>query len=231
LEIQELKRDLEIFFTDSENGYGLYSTERLLILAQQGDEKAKLQILFNFKGLIYKTLVNNSYYLQLSAGDILQNLSEVVLQRMAVWKPKAAAAFGHHIKYCLRATGWREITAAFLSEIRRIKKHDYKELSYDAEADGGISQAEQQLDTLIYRRFGYNEKQATLRFAVKDLLDGLTEKQRYVLQAELFEGKDGTEIARLLHIKKAAVSRIRARALRHLQELLAAGRQRGERLC
>lgn len=48
---------------------------------------------------------------------------------------------------------------------------------------------------------------------------------------ELFEGKDGTEIARLLHIKKAAVSRIRARALRHLQELLAAGRQRGERLC
>jgi hypothetical protein len=82
LEIQELKRDLEIFFTDSENGYGLYSTERLLILAQQGDEKAKLQILFNFKGLIYKTLVNNSYYLQLSAGDILQNLSEVVLQRM-----------------------------------------------------------------------------------------------------------------------------------------------------
>ena len=224
MEIQELKRDLEIFFTDSENGYGLYSTERLLILAQQGDEKAKLQILFNFKGLIYKTLVNNSYYLQLSAGDILQNLSEVVLQRMAVW-----------------------------SEIRRIKKHDYKELSYDAEADGGISQAEQQLDTLIYRRFGYNEKQATLRFAVKDLLDGLTEKQRYVLQAELFEGKDGTEIARLLHqmriylcrrngkdgteiarllhIKKAAVSRIRARALRHLQELLAAGRQRGERLC
>lgn len=101
----------------------------------------------------------------------------------------------------------------------------------DAEADGGISQAEQQLDTLIYRRFGYNEKQAMLRFAVKDLLDGLTEKQRYVLQAELFEGKDGTEIARLLHIKKAAVSRIRARALRHLQELLAAGRQRGERLC
>lgn len=88
MEIQELKRDLEIFFTDSENGYGLYSTERLLILAQQGDEKAKLQILFNFKGLIYKTLVNNSYYLQLSAGDILQNLSEVVLQRMAVWKPK-----------------------------------------------------------------------------------------------------------------------------------------------
>lgn len=128
MEIQELKRDLEIFFTDSENGYGLYSTERLLILAQQGDEKAKLQILFNFKGLIYKTLVNNSYYLQLSAGDILQNLSEVVLQRMAVWKPKAAAAFGNHIK-------------------------------------------------------------------------------------------------------KAAVSRIRARALRHLQELLAAGRQRGERLC
>ena len=55
MEIQELKRDLEIFFTDSENGYGLYSTERLLILAQQGDEKAKLQILFNFKGLIYKT--------------------------------------------------------------------------------------------------------------------------------------------------------------------------------
>ena len=45
------------------------------------------------------------------------------------------------------------------------------------------------------------------------------------------DGKDGTEIARLLHIKKAAVSRIRARALRHLQELLAAGRQRGERLC
>ena len=84
-------------------------------------------------------------------------------------------------------------------------------MSYDAEADGGISRAEQQLDTLIYRRFGYNEKQATLRFAVKDLLDGLTEKQRYVLQAELFEGKDGTEIARLLHIKKAAVSRIRAR--------------------
>ena len=223
MEIQELKRDLEIFFTDSENGYGLYSTERLLILAQQGDEKAKLQILFNFKGLIYKTLVNNSYYLQLSAGDILQNLSEVVLQRMAVWKPKAAAAFGNHIKYCLRTAVW--------SEIRRIKKHDYKELSYDAEADGGISQAEQQLDTLIYRRFGYNEKQATLRFAVKDLLDVLTEKQRYVLQAELFEGKDGTEIARLLHIKKAAVSRIRARALRHLQELLATGRQRGERLC
>ena len=57
------------------------------------------------------------------------------------------------------------------------------------------------------------------------------QKQRYVLQAELFEGKDGTEIAQLLHIKKAAVSRIRARALRHLQELLAAGRQRGERLC
>ena len=53
MEIQELKRDLEIFFTDSENGYGLYSTERLLILAQQGDEKAKLQILFNFKGLIF----------------------------------------------------------------------------------------------------------------------------------------------------------------------------------
>lgn len=178
MEIQELKRDLETFFTDSENGYGLYSTERLLILAQQGDEKAKLQILFNFKGLIYKTLVNNSYYLQLSAGDILQNLSEVVLQRMAVWKPKAAAAFGNHIKYCLRTAVW--------SEIRRIKKHDYKELSYDAEADGGISRAEQQLDTLIYRRFGYNEKQATLRFAVKDLLDGLTEKQRYVLQAELF---------------------------------------------
>ena len=222
MEIQELKRDLETFFTDSENGYGLYSTERLLILAQQGDEKAKLQILFNFKGLIYKTLINNSYYLQLSAGDILQNLSEVVLQRMAVWKPKAAAAFGNHIKYCLRTAVW--------SEIRRIKKHDYKELSYDAEADGGISRAERQLDTLIYRRFGYNEKQATLRFAVKDLLDGLTEKQRYVLQAELFEGKDGTEIA-LLHIKKAAVSRIRARALRHLQELLAAGRQRGERLC
>lgn len=68
-------------------------------------------------------------------------------------------------------------------------------------------------------------------FCSKNLLDGLTEKQRYVLQAELFEGKDGTEIARLLHIKKAAVSRIRARALRHLQELLAAGRQRGERLC
>ena len=56
MEIQELKRDLEIFFTDSENGYGLYSTERLLILAQQGDEKAKLQILFNFKGLIYKSI-------------------------------------------------------------------------------------------------------------------------------------------------------------------------------
>lgn len=68
-------------------------------------------------------------------------------------------------------------------------------------------------------------------FAVKDLLDVLTEKQRYVLQAELFEGKDGTEIARLLHIKKAAVSRIRARALRHMQELLAAGTQGGERLC
>ena len=39
MEIQELKRDLETFFTDSENGYGLYSTERLLILAQQGDRR------------------------------------------------------------------------------------------------------------------------------------------------------------------------------------------------
>ncbi len=222
MEIQELKRDLETFFTDSENGYGLYSTERLLILAQQGDEKAKLQILFNFKGLIYKTLVNNSYYLQLSAGDILQNLSEVVLQRMAVWKPKAAAAFGNHIKYCLRTAVW--------SEIRRIKKHDYKELSYDAEADGGIL-AEQQLDTLIYRRFGYNEKQATLRFAVKDLLDGRPRNSGMCCRQSCLRGRTGTEIARLLHIKKAAVSRIRARALRHLQELLAAGRQRGERLC
>ena len=92
MEIQELKRDLETFFTDSENGYGLYSTERLLILAQQGDEKAKLQILFNFKGLIYKTLVNNSYYLQLSAGDILQNLSEVVLAEDGSVEAEGAAA-------------------------------------------------------------------------------------------------------------------------------------------
>lgn len=37
----------------------------------------------------------------------------------------------------------------------------------NAEADGGISQAEQQLDTLIYRRFGYNEKQADAAFCVK----------------------------------------------------------------
>lgn len=78
---------------------------------------------------------------------------------------------------------------------------------------------------MIYKRFGYNEKQATLRFAVKDLLDCLTKKQRYVLQAELFEDKDGTEIARLLHIKKSAVSRIRARAIRHLQKILMAGTQ------
>lgn len=223
MEIQELKDTLAAFFTEGAGGYEHYATERLLELAQQGDDKAKLQILSNFKGLIYNSLVNNSYYLQLSAGDILQNLSEVLLQEMAVWKPEEAAAFGNHIKYCLRTAVW--------SEIRRIKKHDCKELSYDVEVASGISPAEQQLDTLIYRRFGAKDKQATQRLTIKSLLQGLTERQRYVLQAELFEDKSGTEIARQMHIKKAAVCRIRSRAIENLQDILAAGLRRGELLC
>lgn len=216
MEIQELRNDLSTFFTGCEGDYELYSTQELLELAQQGDDKAKLRILFNFKGLIYNTLVRNSYYLQLSAGDILQNLCEVLLQEMAVWRPQEASAFGNHIKYCLRTVVW--------SEIRRTRKHDYMELSYDADADCGLSAAEQQLDTLIYRGFGEEDKQATMRFAVKDLLEGLTEKQRYVMQAELFEDKDGKEIACQLDIKKAAVSRIRARAIGNLQDVLSVGR-------
>lgn len=212
MEIWELKKGLQTLGMSCSQGYEDYSLENLLTSAQQGDNNAKLQILTKFRGLIYNALTRNDYYLQLNECDALQMVSEVMLQEIAVWQPAEAIAFGNHIRYCLRTAIW--------SEIRRVRKHDFKERSYD-DADGGeVSSAKLQLDALIYRNFEHKDKRATQRFAVEDLLAGLTAKQRYVLEAEWFEDKDGVEIARLLRIKKAAVSRIRSRAIERLKELL-----------
>ena len=64
MEIHELKNDIETFFGDGRTGYEDCMIKKLLVLAQQGDKQAKLQILTNFKGLIYNTLAYNGYYLQ-----------------------------------------------------------------------------------------------------------------------------------------------------------------------
>ena len=118
MEIHELKNDIETFFGDGRTGYEDCMIKKLLVLAQQGDKQAKLQILTNFKGLIYNTLAYNGYYLQLNQGDAVQNLCELLLKEIAAWDPEEADAFGNHIKNCLKTAVW--------SEIRRVKKHDYK---------------------------------------------------------------------------------------------------------
>lgn len=51
MEIQELKKDIEIM-VNSKTGYEKYDTKRLLVLSQQEDKQAKLQILNNFKAYL-----------------------------------------------------------------------------------------------------------------------------------------------------------------------------------
>ena len=223
MEISELKQGLEIFFVSGIKGYEDYPLERLLELAQQEDDKAKLQILANFKGLIYNTLVHNGYYMQLSVGDALQTLNEVLLNEIAAWESAEAEAFGNHIKYCLRTAVW--------SEIRRVKKHDFKEMSYDDGDTDCPSAAEKQLEAVEYKYFDQRDKRATQQFSVRELLGGLTEKQRYVLTAEIFEDRNDVEIACMMNVKKAAVCRIKRRAVNKLRRILKVRKKEGLTLC
>lgn len=183
----------------------------MLVLAQQGDKHAKLQILTNFKGLIYNTLVYNSYYLQLNEGDAVQNLSELLLEEMLTWDPEAADAFGNHIKNCLRTAVW--------SEIRRVKKHDNKELSYDDGDNAHPSAAEIAMEIADYKKFWCAEKKAIQKFTVRELAGMLTYKQRVVILAGL-ENNSISDIAELLHTKECAIRRIRIRAVERLQKLM-----------
>lgn len=106
MEIQELKKDIETFFGNSNDRIRKIRYKKLLVLSQQEDKQAKLQILNNFKGLIYNTLCYNNYYLQLNEGDAVQNLCELLLKEIAAWNPEAADAFGNHIKNCLKTAVW-----------------------------------------------------------------------------------------------------------------------------
>ena len=199
MEIQELKKDIETFFGNSKTGYEKYDTKRLLVLSQQEDKQAKLQILNNFKGLIYNTLCYNNYYLQLNEGDAVQNLCELLLKEIAAWNPEAADAFGNHIKNCLKTAVW--------SEIRRVKKHDYKEFSYDDGDNAHPSAAEIAMEIAIQK------------FTVRELMGVLTSKQRAVILAGL-DNNSSSDIAELLHTKECAIRRIRLRAVERLQKFV-----------
>lgn len=211
MEIHELKNDIETFFGDGRTGYEDCMTKKLLVLAQHGDKQAKLQILTNFKGLIYNTLAYNGYYLQLNQGDAVQNLCELLLKEIAAWDPEEADAFGNHIKNCLKTAVW--------SEIRRVKKHDYKELSYDDGDNVHPSAAEIAMDVADYKKFWNADKKAIQKFTVRELMGVLTRKQRVVILAGL-ENNNSSDIAELLHTKECAIRRIRLRAVERLQKFV-----------
>lgn len=211
MEIQELKKDIETFFGNSKTGYEKYDTKRLLVLSQQEDKQAKLQILNNFKGLIYNTLCYNNYYLQLNEGDAVQNLCELLLKEIAAWNPEAADAFGNHIKNCLKTAVW--------SEIRRVKKHDYKEFSYDNGDNAHPSAAEIAMEVADYKKFWGADKKAVQKFTVRELMGVLTRKQRAVIMAGL-DNNSSSDIAELLHTKECAIRRIRLRAVERLRKFV-----------
>lgn len=211
MEIQELKKDVETFFGSCSTGYEKCVIKKLLILAQRGDKQAKLQILTNFKGLIYNTLAYNCYYLQLSEGDAVQNLSELLLEEMAAWNPEEADAFGNHIKNCLKTAVW--------SEIRRVKKHEYKEFSYDDGDNAHPSAAEIAMEVADYKKFWGADKKAVQKFTVRELMGVLTRKQRAVIMAGL-DNNSSSDIAELLHTKECAIRRIRLRAVERLQKFV-----------
>lgn len=54
---------------------------------------------------------------------------------------------------------------------------------------------------------------------VGSALDGLTEKQRFVIQAIFWEGKSERKIATLLGASRSAVQRLKRRAIRNLKAL------------
>lgn len=211
MEIWELKKDVETFFGNGRTGYENCLTKNLLVLAQHDDKYAKLQILNNFKGLIFKTLAHNNYYLQLHEGDAVQALCELMLEEIERCNPEEADAFGNHIKQCLKTAVW--------SALRRVKKHDNKELSYDASDNAYPSVAEIAMDAVDYQKFWDKDKKATDKFAVQELLSVLTEKQRAVITAAL-EDKSSSDIAQMLHIKECAVRRIRLRAVERIQKAI-----------
>ena len=81
-------------------------------------------------------------------------------------------------------------------------------------------ETERLLDTVVWEGFFDSERRYAQKFSVRELLGCLTEKQRYVVAAEIFEDKDDVEIAGMMKISKSAVSRIRTRAIRYLQDIL-----------
>lgn len=82
MEIRAIQEYLDKNLVDADSVYASYSLGSLLQLGQNGDKKAKLQVLVTLKGLMYNSLKLHMAYLWLPEDDTLQMLSETVLQEL-----------------------------------------------------------------------------------------------------------------------------------------------------
>ena len=209
MEIKSIKEYLDKNFVDVDSVYAAYTLGRLLEMGQMGDKRAKLQVLVALKGLMYNSLKWHMAYLWLPEDDTLQMLSETVLQELNGWDAANPKGFCKHISYCFKNN--------IRNSVRRSCNHNGRELLL-----GGTQteETERLLDTVVWEGFFDRERRYAQKFSVRELLGCLTEKQRYVVAAEIFEDKDDVEIAGMMKISKSAVSRIRTRAIRYLQDIL-----------
>ena len=106
-----------------------------------------------------------------------------------------------------------------------------KEFSLGGTPEVEASPAEKLLDAREWENFFDSDRKATQQFSVRELLGRLTEKQRYVLTAEIFEDRDDVEIARMMNVKKAAVCRTKRRAVKQLRRILKVRQREGLPLC
>ena len=211
MEIRAIQEYLDKNLVDADSVYASYSLGSLLQLGQNGDKKAKLQVLVTLKGLMYNSLKLHMAYLWLPEDDTLQMLSETVLQELKGWNAADPEGFCTHIS--------------------RSCNHKVKEFSLGGTPEVEASPAEKLLDAREWENFFDSDRKATQQFSVRELLGRLTEKQRYVLTAEIFEDRDDVEIARMMNVKKAAVCRTKRRAVKQLRRILKVRQREGLPLC
>ena len=223
MEIRAIQEYLDKNLVDADSVYASYSLGSLLQLGQNGDKKAKLQVLVTLKGLMYNSLKLHMAYLWLPEDDTLQMLSETVLHELKGWNAADPEGFCTHISHCFKNI--------IRNGVRRSCNHKVKEFSLGGTPEVEASPAEKLLDAREWENFFDSDRKATQQFSVRELLGRLTEKQRYVLTAEIFEDRDDVEIARMMNVKKAAVCRTKRRAVKQLRRILKVRQREGLPLC
>lgn len=161
MEIRAIQEYLDKNLVDADSVYASYSLGSLLQLGQNGDKKAKLQVLVTLKGLMYNSLKLHMAYLWLPEDDTLQMLSETVLQELKGWNAADPEGFCTHISHCFKNI--------IRNGVRRSCNHKVKEFSLGGTPEVEASPAEKLLDAREWENFFDSDRKATQQFSVREL--------------------------------------------------------------